>query len=119
MSVSRPGNVRELRNALEHATVVSGGGPILPAHLPEGVRTGRSELRGAAPEAEALLRSYLDMATVGEDLHRRVMEPVERELLGRVLRECGGNQSLAAQRLGMHRNTLRRKLREFGLAEQG
>jgi DNA-binding NtrC family response regulator len=42
---------------------------------------------------------------------------LERRLIERALAATDGNRSLAAERLGLHRNTLRRKLRELGLAD--
>lgn len=49
-------------------------------------------------------------------VYAMVLLQVERPLLAYVLRECGGNQSRAAQILGLNRNTLRKKLLEHGLA---
>ena len=42
-------------------------------------------------------------------------EQLERQFLSEVLLVCGGNQSRAAEALEVHRNTLRRKLRQHGL----
>lgn len=50
-----------------------------------------------------------------DGLYRMVMEEVERPLLECVLRQCNGNQSRAAQYLGLNRGTLRKKLRQHGL----
>jgi Nif-specific regulatory protein len=88
-----PGNVRELRNALERAAIVCEGGLITAAHLslPRDTR---------APVASA---PTTDLATV------------ERELIGRVMQECAGNKSLAAQRLGLTRAQLYVRLRKFRL----
>ncbi|MFB3891580.1 MAG: sigma-54-dependent transcriptional regulator [Phycisphaerae bacterium] len=109
---SWPGNVRELSNAMEHAAVVSGGGAIFPSHLPEAVRAPAV----AASGLEQALAAYLDaVGTGGNDLYRSAIEPLERALIRRVLDQAGGNLSEAAQRLGLHRNTLRNKLRELGL----
>ena len=55
----------------------------------------------------------------GEDpsgLHDLLVRSVERPLLQHVMTRADGNQSLAAQWLGINRNTLRRKLLEHGLA---
>ena len=50
-------------------------------------------------------------------LHEMVMTAVERPLLQFALERCGGNQSAAADLLGINRNTLRKKLVEHGLAK--
>ncbi len=109
-----PGNVRELGNAVEHARIVSAGGPILPVHLPDRVREGRRT--PAAGEGEDPAEGLLDaLAPDAPDLYRRAVERVERALIRRAMVETGGNQSAAAERLGLHRNTLRKKLRELDL----
>ncbi|HEY8428067.1 MAG TPA: sigma 54-interacting transcriptional regulator, partial [Sandaracinaceae bacterium] len=81
-----PGNVRELRNAMERAAVLSGGGHILPIHLPEEIRE-----HGAAPPPAGGLRAELDGVE-----RRRILEALER---------TGGNQTQAAALLGMPRRT--------------
>jgi Fis family transcriptional regulator, factor for inversion stimulation protein len=48
-------------------------------------------------------------------LHRLVLDEVERPLVEEVLRHCRGNQTRAAQMLGITRATLRKKVGEFGL----
>jgi Fis family transcriptional regulator len=58
-----------------------------------------SELNGAPPHA----------------LHELVMQAVERPLLKFAVDRCAGNQSAAAELLGINRNTLRRKLIDYGL----
>ncbi|MBN2581797.1 MAG: sigma-54-dependent Fis family transcriptional regulator [Planctomycetes bacterium] len=112
-----PGNVRELRNAIEHAALMSGNGPILPGHLPESLRRPDAQSAArAASDLEKALERYLSLAcTDNRNMYQAAMEPLERTLLQRVLQECNGNQSAAAARLGLHRNTLRNKVRQFGL----
>jgi Fis family transcriptional regulator len=48
-------------------------------------------------------------------LHEMVLGAIERPLLQFALQRCDGNQSAAADLLGMNRNTLRRKLQDYGL----
>ena len=50
-------------------------------------------------------------------LHEMVMQAVERPLIRYAMERCDGNQSAAAQLLGINRNTLRKKLSDYGLAE--
>ncbi len=52
-----------------------------------------------------------------EGLYKLVLTEVEVPLLESVLRYCGGNQSKAAQILGINRGTLRKKLQQYGLAD--
>jgi two-component system nitrogen regulation response regulator GlnG len=110
---SWPGNVRELRNAIEHAAAVAGGGAILFEHLPESLRQGG---QASQSEPSPFIREYVAaMSGHTDDLYRKAIEPVERAVIRHALARCGGNQSQAADMLGLHRNTLRNKLRELKL----
>ena len=68
-------------------------------------------------EAEKALRRYFNH--MGEepvtDLHRLVISEVEIPLLEAVMRHTGNNQSKASIMLGLHRGTLRTKLKNYGL----
>ncbi|PYR41362.1 MAG: hypothetical protein DMF93_08550 [Acidobacteria bacterium] len=86
-----PGNVRELRNALERAAIVCEGGLISAAHL-----SLQPRLR-ARPAAASNLGV------------------VERETIAQVMRECRGNKSKAAKRLGLSRSQLYFRLRKYEL----
>lgn len=57
----------------------------------------------------------LDGCDTGE-LYEIALRELEIPLFQEVLRHCDGNQSRAAQMLGIHRATLRKKLRDYGLA---
>jgi transcriptional regulator with PAS, ATPase and Fis domain len=110
-----PGNVRELQSAIEHAITASGGGPIMPAHLPESVRDGPASVRlRTAADLDTAIRDFLDAAAATTS-YREILERTEAALIRRAMAEAAGNQSVAAERLGLHRNTLRNKLRELGL----
>jgi DNA-binding NtrC family response regulator len=88
-----PGNVRELENVIERAVILCDSEMLRVEDL-------------ALPEARNRRRG----AHVPDSL-----EDMEREHIGRVLREAGGNQSKASQALGIDRKTLYHKLRKFGL----
>jgi DNA-binding NtrC family response regulator len=107
-----PGNVRELRNVLQQALLVARDGVILPGHLPP--------LTMPLPGDDALARRIgAGIDGAGEFAYDAVMLPVERELLRQIMERHGGNLSRAAEHLGLHRATLRSKLRQHGLAEEG
>ena len=94
-----PGNVRELENVVERAVALAEGELIGDDDLPSQVR----ERRSADLLAGALARGL----TLAE---------LEREYIERVLQDEGGNKTRAAQRLGLDRKTLYRKLEEYGRA---
>ena len=118
-----PGNVRELQNYIERSVVCADGDVLTTDLLPRCVL-------GDAPKAdEAVFRAVDDESLVqefvyngiqkaesnAEDLYKRIVEPVERELFRQVLDSCNLTQTVAAKRLGMNRNTLYKKMKEYGL----
>jgi DNA-binding NtrC family response regulator len=121
-SYSWPGNVRELQNYVERAIVLSTGdeltADLLPPHVRgmAPVRIGRKKSGGI----DALCRELvtLGIAEAGEDaenLHERIVSLAEKELILQVLKRCQGVQTKAASRLGINRNTLHKKISEYGL----
>jgi two-component system nitrogen regulation response regulator GlnG len=101
---------------MEHAAVVCGGDMILPRHLPAAVRAA-ADGRGpdAASRIDQAAEAYLDSLPPGPGKFARAVEPLERALIRRALARTHGNQSAAADLLGLHRNTLRNKLRQLGM----
>ena len=57
----------------------------------------------------------LDESDLEENVHAAVVDQVEKELIIQVLAQCGGVQTKAASRLGMNRNTLYKKIKQYGL----
>jgi DNA-binding NtrC family response regulator len=96
-SYAWPGNVRQLRNAMERAVLLADGAVIRAAHLPAEVRT-------PALESGDGFSAYGTLADV------------EKRYIARVLDQTGGHMAHAAEVLGIHRNTLRRKLEAYGMA---
>jgi len=117
------GNVRELRNALEHAMILARGGTIAPEHLPpplppapgRGVSTDESVRRLLRNWAEEQLRRRPE----ADDLYQQWLALVEPPLLEVALKHSGGQCAAAARRLGLHRTTLRKKLDQWGIGETG
>jgi len=96
-----PGNVRELEHVIEHLVVATRHEVIRPQDLPWCVRT------TSTPLVDRLgVAGY----TLSEALQR-----FEREYIQRSLGETQGNHTAAARMLGIHRNTLLRKLAKWGL----
>ena len=94
-----PGNVRELRNAVEQMVAMGDAEVITKAQLPARVLSGGNGRR-SAPEVDRLQAEMRDVEK------RRVVSALER---------CGGNQTKAAEILGISRRTLLHRLDEFDL----
>ncbi len=99
MNYDFPGNVRELENIIERGVAISNGNTVDVAHLPEdlkelSIRTFRKK-EGKIPPLEEQEEAYIKW----------------------VLKEVGGNKTLAAQILGIDRVSLWRKLKKYGLEE--
>src|SRR6059036_3958853 len=91
------GNVRELRNVIERAVIVATDETLRAEHLPD-------ELRGE--EATLADRPQGGLLTLAE---------AEARHIARVLAHTNGQIGAAAELLGIHRNTLTRKMKEYGL----
>ena len=89
-----PGNIRELRAAVEHAVVLGSGDELTLQDLP-------SALRAAASPAPA--EGELNLARIEETMIRKA------------LAESAENRTLAAKKLGISRRTLHRHLAQFGI----
>jgi DNA-binding NtrC family response regulator len=120
-SYSWPGNVRELQNYAERALVLMQGdeftADLLPPHVRglAPVRIGRPAASGPEKQAEELVTLGLSEYAGEKRPFEKVMSLVERELLAQMLRQCQGVQIKAAERLGINRNTLHKKVTEYGL----
>ena len=92
------------QESASEADAASETGEATPLRLEEALVR---RLRALMPSLELLGRG---------SLHRAVLSYVEKLLLTVVLHECRGNQVKAASILGINRNTLRKKIHEFGLS---
>lgn len=110
------GNVRELRNAIEHALVLARGGQILPEHLPPPI--GGPQPSDESPEARiaALIGQWAERQLRSDqpdgDLYEQLLALVEPPLLRAAMERYHNQCAAAARRLGLHRTTLRKKLQE-------
>ncbi len=122
-----PGNVRELSHVIERAVLWSRGTTLDAEHLslatpattsaappPPGTTAGQPTPSAVAPAPSADLLP----ATNGPSLPPPGMDldGWERAVIEQALRECEGNQTRAAQRLGISRDTLRYRLKKYGLS---
>ena len=104
-----PGNIRELRNAVEHAVVVAQGAVVKPVDLPKRIRE----------FASAVLQAPVDEQPVaGADL-REGVQKYEMQVILEALRACNGNRTVAARRLQIPVRTLSHKIRQYGIKKLG
>ncbi len=111
-----PGNVRELANVMEHAHILSGGGPITPDHLPHHlhpsfqptvpIAKGAAVVQAAANPPPHAVGST---AVSGP----RTLRDIEMEHILLVLEKHGGNKPAAAAELGISLKTLYNKLNQL------
>jgi two-component system nitrogen regulation response regulator GlnG len=119
---SWPGNVRELRNAVEHAAIMSRGKSIEVSDLPPAATFTTAGGGGAIELLQREVARWaveqvqpLDATTTEASLYEDFIQSVEPPLLKAVLDRCGNNRAAAARLLGLHRATLRQKLKNHGI----
>ncbi len=113
---SWPGNVRELENVVKQTLVQATGSIVIPEFLPPfGGEEPVTDKDGGAESEQLECFINRRIAAGSEGLHAESIEFLERRLLRRVLHETGGNQSHAAQILGITRGSLRNKIRSLGI----
>ena len=104
-----PGNIRELRAAIERAVVMTAGPKITLRDLPPAVREGTAMLQSAA-----LGIKVPAFSKTGQHLN---LQETEQRLIARALAETKGNVTRAAKVLGISRRTLHRRLKELRMEE--
>ena len=115
------GNVRELRNALERATIMARDEPLWPEHFPR-LSGYHPSPTSPADDLTADVRKWLAEQVKASpegprDLYEALLKVVEPALLEDVMRRLKGNRWVAAQWLGLNRATVRKKLGLYGLAD--
>lgn len=114
---SWPGNVRELENAVKRALVLASTQVLSPEDF-DFLDQSKTQETDLHRDLETLVEEQVENAFSNsgtKDLHRQILETVERPLISAVLSHTDGNQIRAAGLLGINRNTLRKKILELGI----
>jgi two-component system nitrogen regulation response regulator GlnG len=118
-----PGNIRELRNAIEHAMIVARGRTIRREHLPPPATQSAAPSTSIEHDIQTLLTEWVRgevsvgrTGTAEGDLQERLLALTEPPVIRAVLDLSLQNKVAAAQALGIHRATLRQKLQKYGIA---
>jgi DNA-binding NtrC family response regulator len=126
---SWPGNVRELRNVIERSAVLADGTSLRAEDLPEEIAANRAGASIHAPAPSTASAASAPQAAGKEDESellpvpyladfREARRAFERAYIERVLVETHGNVTRAAERVGMHRQSLQQKLKDLGLTRR-
>lgn len=99
-----PGNIRELKNCLARAVILSKGPTLQPEDFPDKALTEEA----AATEPKGLRSLELPESGIR-------LRDMEIELVRKTLQQCRGNKSLAAQSLGISRKALYEKMERYGI----
>lgn len=121
-----PGNVRELQNYIERAVVMSETDELTVDLLPDCLISGQtnSALITTGNDFDALTREVVtrglsESGAHSGMIHSVIVDQVEKELISQVLAACGGVQTKAATQLGINRNTLHKKIKDYQIDETG
>jgi len=107
MNYDWPGNIRELKNAIERVMILADGNRISAKYLPIRISEG-----GAVPipMAEGSSNGEIRLPVGGMSLNN-----VEKELIRQALEQARGNKTTAARLLHISRDTLRYKVKKYDL----
>jgi DNA-binding NtrC family response regulator len=109
LSYAWPGNIRELRNTIERALLLSNGGAITPEDLPLEKMRGTPVSMERVPEAAPRAARSLAIPSLDDDTR------LDYERIVESLSLCSGNQTRAAKLLGMSRRTFCARLKAYNI----
>ena len=112
-----PGNIRELKNMIEHAFVFCNGEILQMQHLPSEYKSIADNIFNQNVKNKIVLHNDKSKKVKSEKSKKETVIIVEdeKEILCRTLEKCDGNKTHAAKELNIDRTTLWRKLKKYRL----
>lgn len=110
-----PGNIRELRNALEHAIAVCAGRTILPQHLPRAICRHVHSGNVEADALEQAVENWVAARMRGGATYKEMSAELEARVLRHLLRHFDDKPSVLARVVKLNRATLLKKRKQMGL----
>lgn len=114
MNYDYPGNVRELKNIVNKLIAIHRERPITPDLIPSKI-TGSDEFRGADWREGFIKESRSLILQNKKNIYIKMIEEAEKLVIQEVLKYTNGNISEAAKFLGIHRNTIHRKIEDLNI----
>ncbi|MDA8272586.1 MAG: sigma-54 dependent transcriptional regulator [Deltaproteobacteria bacterium] len=124
-----PGNIRELENAIRRAMVMSPSSILTPEDFKEIIDTGNiinsqkyakdqiSDIGSFEDIIRQRIKTYIEKIknTNLNDVYKTIIGTTEKTVIEEILNICKYNQIKASQLLGINRNTLRKKIKEYNI----
>jgi Nif-specific regulatory protein len=112
MNYEWPGNIRELENVIERAVIMAKGNLIDISLIPDAINPAKSKDDGFN------IKNYMKIESkkkASGTIYKEVIGELEKWLIEEMLVETGNNKLKTAQKLGINRNTLKSKMKEYGI----
>jgi DNA-binding NtrC family response regulator len=106
MNYDYPGNVRELKNIIERAVIMTDSGRIEPKCLPERLLNSRANLNATLVAAKPQSIGFIP----GVD----TLDTLEKKMIHQALKQTSGAKTDAAKLLGISRYQLHRRMEKYG-----
>ncbi len=117
LNYSWKGNVRELKNVIERATIITPNGErIEPHHLSLDTRRKSTTASSAQPSSQGEIKGEHTLDTALPFSLREYLDNIERKYILDALQKTEGNQLRAAKLLGIERHVLRYQMKKLGIA---
>jgi Nif-specific regulatory protein len=112
MNYEWPGNIRELENVIERAVIMAKGNLIDSSLIPDAINPAKSKDDGFN------IKNYMKIESkkkASGTIYKEVIGELEKWLIEEMLVDTGNNKLKTAQKLGINRNTLKSKMKEYGI----